>query len=81
MSGSVGSSTSSTAAIDDTATLDSLTSPSIAMCEWQSMMPGMTKPPPASITRGPRRDVEVAAHRRDLSVAHQHLAARRSRRE
>ena len=37
-------------AMEETAMLPSLTLPSMAMCEWQSMMPGMTNWPAASIT-------------------------------
>ena len=40
-------------AIDETEMLPSLTLPSMAMCEWQSMMPGMTNWPAASMTLAP----------------------------
>ena len=40
-------------AIDETETLPSFTPPSIAMCEWQSMIPGITYWPFASITVAP----------------------------
>ena len=53
MSMSSGSITSSMPTIDDTDTLPSLTPPSTPMCEWQSMMPGMTYLPAASITVAP----------------------------
>src|SRR5580704_3350331 len=36
--------------IEETETLPSLTLPSTAMCEWQSMMPGMTNWPATSNT-------------------------------
>src|SRR5580704_3536264 len=36
--------------MDETETLPSFTLPSTAMCEWQSMMPGITYWPAASIT-------------------------------
>src|SRR4051812_47889040 len=39
--------------IEETETLPSLMPPSPPMCEWQSMMPGMTYCPPASITVAP----------------------------
>src|SRR6267378_3404250 len=37
-------------AMEETETLPSLTLPSMAMCEWQSMIPGMTNCPAASMT-------------------------------
>src|ERR1035438_1699268 len=49
---SSGLSTSSMPTMEDTATAPSLML-SAAMCEWQSMMPGITNWPPASITRAP----------------------------
>src|ERR1035438_8675926 len=39
--------------IEETETLPSLIPPSPAMCEWQSMMPGIRYCPPASITVAP----------------------------
>src|SRR5271170_6436901 len=45
--------TSPTLTIELTATLPSFTLPSTAICEWQSMMPGMTYMPVASITVAP----------------------------
>ena len=50
MSMSSGFRTSAIFAMDETETLPSFTLPSMAMCEWQSMMPGMTNWPAASIT-------------------------------
>src|SRR2546423_1279324 len=47
---SSGLSTSAMFTIEETEMLPSFTSPSIAMCEWQSIMPGMTNWPAASIT-------------------------------
>ena len=69
MSMSSGSSTSSTPTIDVTDTLPSLTPPSTAMCEWQSMMPGMTNLPAASITVAPLGHGRRCADRGDLAVA------------
>src|ERR1700722_19823481 len=50
MSMSSGFKTSAVLAIDETEMLPSLTFPSIAICEWQSMMPGITNWPLASMT-------------------------------
>src|SRR6201993_5476670 len=40
-------------AMEETETLPSLTPPSMAMWEWQSMIPGITNWPAASITLAP----------------------------
>src|SRR5258707_15712435 len=53
MSTSSESRTSARFAMEETETLPSLTPPSIAMCEWQSMIPGITNWPAASITLAP----------------------------
>ena len=45
------------------------------MCEWQSMIPGVTNLPAASMTRR-RRDGDVRADRGDLAVAKKDGAVR-----
>src|SRR5208282_5701806 len=50
---SSGFKTSPIPTIELTATLPSLTPPSTAMCEWQSMIPGVTNMPVASMTVAP----------------------------
>src|SRR5208282_937327 len=50
---SSGFKTSPTLTMELTATLPSFTLPSTAMCEWQSMIPGVTNIPEASITVAP----------------------------
>jgi hypothetical protein len=56
--------------MDETETLPSLM-PSAAMCEWQSMMPGITNCPPASMILASGGMHHLFAHFRDFSVANQ----------
>jgi len=46
---------------------DSLMPPSVAMCEWQSMIPGLMCLPRASITRASARHGNIASHGHDLA--------------
>ena len=65
---SVGSSTSCMPVIELTVVPPSLIE-SLAMCEWQSMMPGRDELPGHVHDVGAGRDVDVGAHCRDLPVA------------
>ena len=49
---------------------------SLAMCEWQSMMPGETNLPVTSMTSAPRGIGDVRADRGDLAVAQHDRAVR-----
>jgi len=68
------SNTSAMFTIEDTETEPSLTLPSTAMCEWQSMMPGVNELAGAVDHQGVRRCFQHAANSGDLSVLDQDVA-------